>query len=124
MTTTTPLLYVYPAQLIRVVDGDTVVLALDLGFHVYHHEHVRLAGVNAPEVFGAHASEAGRQARTFTAEWFGGPGAMGRGLVYHSARYDEREKYGRSLGFIYDADDGASLNDDLLAWLKAQGFTS
>lgn len=42
--------YRYRAALVRVVDGDTVDLDVDLGFHVRVRERFRLYGINAPEV--------------------------------------------------------------------------
>lgn len=45
--------YKYRATCPRVVDGDTFVLAIDLGFRVTIEIHGRLRGVNTPEVVGA-----------------------------------------------------------------------
>ena len=42
-------MYEYYAQLRRVVDGDTVDVAIDCGFNVHIKERVRLKGINAPE---------------------------------------------------------------------------
>jgi len=50
--------YTYPAKLIRVIDGDTAVLLIDLGFYASTTQHVRLKGYNAPELYGIHASKA------------------------------------------------------------------
>ncbi len=41
--------YRYRATLVRVIDGDTAVLRLDLGFRVFAELKVRVAGVNTPE---------------------------------------------------------------------------
>ena len=39
-----------PATVVRVIDADTIVVTLDLGWRVYRNdEHVRVAGINAPE---------------------------------------------------------------------------
>ncbi len=39
-----------PAKVVRVVDTDTIVLDLDLGWRVYRNrEHLRIAGINAAE---------------------------------------------------------------------------
>lgn len=39
-----------PATVVRVIDADTVVVDLDLGWRVYRNrEHIRVAGINAPE---------------------------------------------------------------------------
>lgn len=51
-------MYEYTAQVLRVVDGDTLVLRVDLGWHVSIVGHVRLRGVNCPELDTASGSEA------------------------------------------------------------------
>jgi endonuclease YncB( thermonuclease family) len=52
-------LYAYKAYLERVVDGDTIRVNLDLGFGIFHHEILRLAKINAPEI----DSEAGKNGK-------------------------------------------------------------
>tara|TARA_R100000742_G_C4271924_1_gene90980 strand:+ start:339 stop:677 length:339 start_codon:yes stop_codon:yes gene_type:complete len=39
----------YSAEILRVVDGDTVDVRVDLGFKVHFNVRVRLYGLNAPE---------------------------------------------------------------------------
>ena len=42
--------FVYNAELVKVVDGDTVDVTLDLGFDVkLHKQRCRLAGIDTPE---------------------------------------------------------------------------
>ncbi len=42
-----------PAMVVRVVDGDTVVVNLDLGWRVYRNEErIRVSGLSAPEIRG------------------------------------------------------------------------
>ncbi len=41
--------YYYGVEILRVVDGDTVDVRIDLGFDVWHKSRVRLMGINAPE---------------------------------------------------------------------------
>ena len=43
-------MYNYNAKIVRWVDGDTVILDIDLGFYVTRQERVRLARINAPEL--------------------------------------------------------------------------
>jgi micrococcal nuclease len=43
-------MYNYNAKVVRWVDGDTVLLDIDLGFFVTRQERIRLARVNAPEL--------------------------------------------------------------------------
>lgn len=42
-------MYQYQGMVDRVVDGDTVDILIDLGFHVTIHQRVRVNGINAPE---------------------------------------------------------------------------
>ncbi len=43
-------MYEYNAEYVRVIDGDTVVFNIDLGFGTWiHNESVRFAYINAPE---------------------------------------------------------------------------
>jgi len=43
-------MHTYKATIIRVIDGDTVVVDIDLGFNVVlRDQHVRLAGIDTPE---------------------------------------------------------------------------
>jgi endonuclease YncB( thermonuclease family) len=42
--------YRYACRLLRAIDGDTWVLAIDAGFHVHVETHVRLLGWSCPEL--------------------------------------------------------------------------
>jgi endonuclease YncB( thermonuclease family) len=42
-------MYEYAAKLVRIIDGDTFVAQLDLGFKIHKIETVRLSGINTPE---------------------------------------------------------------------------
>ena len=45
--------YVYNCKLVRVIDGDTAVVDIDLGFNMWYNKvHVRIVGVDTPEVRG------------------------------------------------------------------------
>lgn len=50
MGKTSEFAYEYEAKLERVIDGDTVVCWIDLGFNIWHRAHVRLNGIDTPEV--------------------------------------------------------------------------
>ncbi len=46
-------MYQYKAKIVRVIDGDTYEIDIDLGLSVWvRGERVRLYGVNTPEVYG------------------------------------------------------------------------
>ncbi len=52
MTTGQFALYHYRGELVRALDGDTIEVNVSLGMHLYHIMHLRIAGINAPEVRG------------------------------------------------------------------------
>ena len=102
--------FVYPCRFVRVIDGDTIVVDIDCGFDVWmRNQTIRLSDIDTPEVFGPNASQAGQDARAFTAAWL----LDAKGLTLVSRKYDDREKYGRILGRIYREGDGVSLNTAL-----------
>lgn len=97
-------MYEYAARLERVIDGDTVQLDVDLGFHVHIKQHVRLLGINCAE----HGTIAGDDATAYTKAWFE---QYGPDLVLRTVR-DKDDKYGRMLGRIVAKT--RILNDDLV----------
>lgn len=97
--------YHYDIEIQRVIDGDTLAVVVDLGFNVYHRTHLRLHGINCPEMSGP----GGREARdAVVARWAGGGRA--------TASIKGPDKYGgRWLAVVYF--NGESLND----WLVSNG---
>ena len=59
-------MYEYNAKLVRVIDGDTVDLDVDLGFHLTIRERFRLEGIDTPEIRGGtdETKAAARAAKT------------------------------------------------------------
>ncbi len=56
--------YTYTATVLHVVDGDTVDLAVDLGFRVTVTDRFRLLGIDTPELRGVHADVTAATAAT------------------------------------------------------------
>ncbi len=83
--------YTYKAKLVRVVDGDTVFLAIDLGFRVEMVLDIRLAGLNTPEIVGANQEQGLAAKKELERLLSLGP------LTVFTAK---AEKYGRWLGTI------------------------
>ena len=42
--------YVYKAEVVKIVDGDTLILRIDLGFLVLKEQRIRLAGIDCPPI--------------------------------------------------------------------------
>jgi micrococcal nuclease len=91
------MIYIYKASLIRVVDGDTVDLIIDLGFDTSRHERFRLYGIDAPEV----RTAAGKEAKAWLED-----ALMPLEPIYvqtiQLSTKAKRDKYGRFLAVLYD----------------------
>lgn len=92
-------------QVLRVVDGDTVDLELDLGFHLTAALRFRLVGVNTPEIFHDPVPD-GFTAKQITEEWL----QARAGLL--TVRTTKTDAFGRWLAEII-APDG-TLNGELV----------
>ncbi len=97
------LVYRVPATVVRVIDGDTIVLDLDLGWHITRRESCRIRGVNAPE----RGTPEGRVATA----WAQRELPAGLPVLFTS---QELDKYGRPLGDI-DYGDRKTYGVELLA---------
>jgi micrococcal nuclease len=86
-------MFQYEAVIKRVVDGDTLLIDLDLGFHVRLQETVRLVGINTPETVGYDAGGIRDPAQDFIFSHCP-PGSV---VVANITR---KEKYGRWLAVV------------------------
>lgn len=90
---------------IRVVDGDTVELEVDLGFKTRFRDNFRLIGVDTPE----RGHEGFTEATDYTKAWC--DKYQEGGIELHSVK---RDKYGRWLAILRSIETGAVLNDSLI----------
>lgn len=94
-------MYEYRATLERIVDGDTIVCLVDVGFSFHTKQHLRLARIDAPETRGSE-KEQGKAATKFL-ETLMRPGDE---LIIHT---EKTGKYGRYLANVFK--DGALINE-------------
>jgi micrococcal nuclease len=100
-------MYEYAARLVRVVDGDTWILDIDLGCSVWlHSQRIRGARINAPEM----STDAGKAAKTYAESWFA-ENAPDNRVVLRTEK-DRNDNYGRLLGTV--SSQGRVLNTDLV----------
>lgn len=103
-------------NIVRVYDGDTMTLDLDLGFQVRVSKiKLRLAHVDTPEVKGD-SKEFGITVRDAVREWMDAPGP--EPLMLHSIK-DRKCKYGRWLGEVR-LRSGKLLHEELLTKKMAE----
>ena len=91
------MIYIYKADLIRVVDGDTVDLIIDLGFDTSRIERFRLYGIDAPEMNTAE----GKAAKAWLEDAIRPPEPIYVQTIQLSTKA-KRDKYGRFLAVLYD----------------------
>lgn len=97
----------------KVIDGDTLDIEIDLGLGIKSLQRVRLAGVDAPEIRTKDIAEraAGAASMNFVVDW-----VKSHGDVYLRTQKDN-DKYGRYLAHVYPQSDdfsGESLNQLLV----------
>jgi len=98
--------FFYKAKLLKVLDGDTCDLEVDLGFKVYLKERFRLYGINTGEKFGIQKSQ-GMKAKEFAENWFANYPQIF--VLIHKP-----DKYGRWLAQIYDKPEAEESLNQLL----------
>src|SRR4051812_17413101 len=102
--------YIYNAEVLNVVDGDTVDLRVDLGFHITLELRFRLARINTAELHDPRVEikNLAIRAKDRLTALLKDPGVT----IRSNKPYSE-DKYGRWLADIY-LKDGTCANDTLL----------
>jgi len=98
--------YYYEVEVLRVVDGDTVDVRIDLGFNVWHKCRVRMVGINAPEsrTKDLEEKEKGLAAKEWLKERLDGTSV--------ELQSQGTGKYGRVLGEFYI--DETNINQEMV----------
>ena len=92
--------YKYKCKIVRIIDGDTVVANVDLGFEVeLKAQKIRLYGINTPE---SRTRDKEEKKRGLEAKWRLTE-LLGTGEFYLESH--DKGKYGRILGVLYQTDD-------------------
>lgn len=104
--------WLFRAQPVRVVDGDTIRVTVDLGFYLRNTVQVRLLGVDTPEPRGE-TRMAGLLAHEFVLAWMEEATASGLEwpLTIATAKSDSFDRW---LARVNRAIDGRSLTNDLV----------
>ena len=102
-------MYRYKVDVVKVIDGDTVDVDIDLGFGmVYKKQRVRLKGIDTPESRTRNLEEKkfGLAAKAYQKEELNGPDAYTHiELVSH-----DKGKFGRILGELFVGGSSCSIN--------------
>jgi endonuclease YncB( thermonuclease family) len=103
-------MYDYMAKVIKVYDGDTITVDIDLGFGIeLKKQSIRLLGINTPEVRGEE-----REQGLISKEALSNR-ILNKTILLKTYK-DKKGKYGRWLGEIYLGEE--NLNE----WLINEGY--
>lgn len=102
--------WLWQARCIRVIDGDTIDVEIDAGFHSIRTERLRIYGVNCPELHGP-TRDAGLAAKRYTQQWLDNVPASTWPLTIQTFKSDV---FGRYLALVWATDPGNELGQALL----------
>lgn len=102
------MMHEHRAEILRVVDGDTLECRIDHDWSIYSVQKVRLAGLNAPELRGP----GGEAAKAAVEAWVKNEALPW--VVLRSEKPDPRDKYGRYLVTVTSRT-GSDLGAELIA---------
>ncbi len=103
-------------EIVKVLDGDTIDVLIDLGFDLYKKERVRIAGVDTPEKRTRNLEEKalGIDATNWLKEKLDSTIAGDDELTIRTELVGGVGKYGRLLGWLYIGDGNVSLNEQMI----------
>ena len=103
-------------EIVKVVDGDTIDVLIDLGFDLYKKERVRIAGVDTPEKRTRDLEEKalGIDATYWMKKHLEDTIAGDEELTIRTELKGGTGKYGRLLGWLYVGDATVSLNEQMI----------
>ena len=102
-------MFEYKCKLLRVIDGDTVDVDIDLGFGVWlRKQRIRLYGIDTPESRTRDLEEKkyGLAAKEFLQKW------TGAGELTIKTHKDAKGKFGRILGELWTFD--TNINEKMI----------
>ena len=103
-------------EIVKVLDGDTIDVLIDLGFDLYKKERVRIAGVDTPEKRTRDLEEKalGLDATYWMKKQLEDTIAGDEELIIRTELKGGTGKYGRLLGWLYVGEDNVSLNEQMI----------
>jgi len=95
-------------EILRVVDGDTIDILIDLGFGLTKKERVRVAGIDTPEsrTRDLYEKKLGKEAAAYLTK------QLAEGDIIICTEKDG--KYGRMLGWLYKSGQTISIQEDMI----------
>ena len=107
-------------KVLKVVDGDTIDVDIDLGFDISYTQRVRLAGIDTPESRTTDKKEKalGLEVKDRLKKAID----AATNIIIKTEKPDSSEKYGRILGWVFLDDNKVSINQTLIDEGYAWGY--
>ena len=107
-------------KVLKIVDGDTIDVDIDLGFNISYYQRVRLAGIDTPEsrTTDKKEKELGLEVKDRLKKAVD----AATKIVIKTEKPDSSEKYGRILGWVFLDDNKVSINQTLIDEGYAWGY--
>ena len=107
-------------SVIKVVDGDTIDVVIDLGFDISFTSRVRLAGIDTPESRTKDLKEKtlGLESKEYLKKKLDDAS----NVVIRTEKVNSSEKYGRILGWLYINGETKSINHEMIEKGYAWGY--
>jgi len=104
-------MYTYLVKILKVIDGDTIDVLIDLGFSIWVKQRIRFANINAPEIKGKEKRK-GLKAKKFVENQL-----KESKLIKLKIFKMKKGKYGRYIAnvYFYDGVFWRNLNDILVS---------
>ena len=107
-------------KVLKIVDGDTIDVDIDLGFDISYTQRVRLAGIDTPESRTKDARE--KALGLEVKEKLKKSIDAAKDVVIKTEKPDSSEKYGRILGWVFLDGAAKSINEQLIDEGYAWGY--
>jgi micrococcal nuclease len=99
-------------DVVKVIDGDTIDVIIDLGFDIMFASRVRLAGIDTPESRTRDKFEKslGLESKKYLSDRL----KDAKNIVIKTEKINSTEKFGRVLGWLYINNEKVSLNVEMI----------
>jgi micrococcal nuclease len=99
-------------KVLKIVDGDTIDVDIDLGFDISFTQRVRLAGIDTPEsrTTDKYEKALGLEVKDKLKKSI----EAAKTIVIRTEKPDSTEKYGRILGWVFLDENPVSINQTLI----------
>lgn len=111
-------MYVYNAKVVRVIDGDTIDVIIDLGFSVFVKQRLRLESVNTAELRGE--TDPARKASALAAKKFVEEQLLNEDVTIWT---DKTDKYDRYIAWVWFGHNNDMKGSTISHMLVENGFS-